>query len=637
MLILLAVRFPLGGSISPKELYEDPSTIEYVPGEFIVKLKKDTTFLTPTLAALNERHHISNIEKLFPDSEGTTLDNIYFLYVSTQSDLLSIIHDYAQCPDVEYAEPNRIGTLCSIPNDVNFSNQWYLHNTGQMGTPDCDIDAPEAWDLEEGDPEVVIAIIDTGIDYTHPDLATKIWVNSDEIPDNGIDDDTNGYIDDVNGWDFFYNDSDPKDDYGHGTFCAGIAAASTNNSIGIAGTNWNSLILPVRIINRFGEFYDSATALGIKYAADNDADVISMSFTFLNSSLLEDAVNYAYGKGVFLCAAAGNQNSSDEHYPAAYESVTAVAATTENDTRCSPKEWGEGYGSNYGDWVDIAAPGNMIYSTMPTYHVTMNDHGLSQNYSFGSGTSAAAPMVAGVAALLLSKNPSLSPNDVTMLLCGNVDPYNSTQYIGTGRLNAQKALLAINQPPVANFTWTPQKPHVTQSITFDASASYDPDGTISSYAWDWDSDGTYDEEHSDPTATHQWITIGSYLVTVRVTDEKNATNTLTKTLTVNGTVDFTIHITGGVGLTASITNTGTLNATDVQWTFTLTGGFLLLGKTKSGTIASFAIGTAATVKDAPIFGFGRTTIKVEVTCAEGETVTKPGTGTVFLFFVLGVK
>jgi hypothetical protein len=352
---------------------------------------------------------------------------------------------------------------------------------------------------------------------------------------------------------------------------------------------------------------------------------------------LEDAVNYAYGQGVFLCAAVGNQNSSTEHYPAAYENVTAVAATTQNDTRCTPDEWGPGYGSNYGDWVDIAAPGNIIYSTMPTYHVTMNDEGYGQNYTFASGTSAACPIVAGVAGLLLSKNPLLSPDEVKTLICVNVDPYNSTEYIGTGRLNAQKALIALNQPPVADFSWMPQNPNTNQQIIFNASASQDPDGTITKYEWDWDNDGVYDEAQSSPTTTHSWTSAGNYPITLRATDEYNGTGTVTKTVIVNGTVNFTIDITGGLGVNAVITNNGTKTATNVKWTFTLTGGFILLGKTKSSTLLPLDPGASKTIKDTPILGFGKTTIKVEVTCAEGISATQTKTGFIILFFVIGVK
>jgi thermitase len=637
MLLIVAFGPQAGGTTNKWQPYGDKSTTEFTPGEFIVKLKKNMTFSKTTLAALNEKHQVNTLEKVFPNAEGTILDNIFMLYVPLESDILSIVQDYARCPDVEYAEPNGRGVLCGIPNDANFSNQWYLHNTGQTGTPDCDIDAPEAWDIETGNPEVVIAIIDTGIDDTHPDLATKIWNNTDEIPNNGIDDDNNGYIDDVSGWDFYYNDNDPDDGYGHGTFCAGIAAASTNNNIGMAGVGWQCKFMPLKIISENGGFSDSATAASIKYAADNGADVISMSFTFLDSSLLEDAVNYAYEKEVFLCAAAGNQNSSTEHYPAAYENVTAVAATTQNDTRCTPDEWGPGSGSNYGDWVDIAAPGNVIYSTMPTYHVTMNDEGYGQNYTFASGTSAATPMVAGVAALLLSKNPLLSPDEVKTLMCENADPYNSTEYIGTGRLNAQKTLLASNQPPVADFYWTPQDPRTNQQIIFDASASYDPDGTIILYEWDWDNDSMYEENYTTSTATHSWEHEGSYPVTVRVTDDYNATGTITTLVNVNGTINFKIDITGGFGVTAVITNNGTLNATKIQWKVTLTGGLVILGRTKSGASIPIEPGAFVTIKDTPIIGLGKTTINVEVTCAEGVSVTQTKTGIVLLCFVLGVK
>jgi subtilisin family serine protease len=637
LLFLTVFVSPVLGIREKTDVEKNRETMMFIPGEFIVKLKKNITFSNHMLASLNEKYQVCTIETLFPNAKGTPLENIYCLHVSLESDILFIIHEYATCPDVEYVEPNQMGVLCSIPNDVNFSHQWYLHNTGQMGTPDCDIDAPEAWDIETGNTDVIIAIVDTGIDWNHPDLSLKIWNNTNEIPNNGLDDDDNGYIDDVNGWDFFYNDNNPDDGYGHGTYCAGIAAASTNNNIGIAGVAWNCQFMPVKIISENGGFFDSATAAGIVYAADNGADVISMSFTFLDSSLLEDAVNYAYGKGAFLCAAAGNQNSPVEHYPAAYENVTAVAATTENDTRCSPDEWGAGSGSNYGFWVDIAAPGNLIYSTMPTYHVYMNDNGHDQNYTFASGTSASAPMVAGVAALLLSKNSLLSPDEIKMLICENVDPYNSTEYIGSGRLNAQKVLQAINQPPLADFVWMPQNPDLHQQITFDASASYDPDGSILLYEWDWNNDGIYEENHMLPTATHSWSSEGSYPVTMRITDNANATNEKTKVVEINGSIHFNLEITGGNGVTVMITNDGTLTATSMQWVITITEGLVFFGTEKSGKLVPLEPGATVTIKDKPIVGFGKITVHVELTCAEGVTMTETRTGMLFLFYVFGVK
>ena len=449
MLLIAAVVLPAAGTINEKvtrknKFFENQISMEFAPGEFIVKVKQERAFSSPALMVLNAKYQVNALEKVFPHSEGTILDNIYLLHVPLGSDILSIVHEYASCPDVVYAEPNGVNHLCDIPNDTNFSNQWYLHNTGQTfyesyhGTPDADIDAPEAWDIETGSTGVVIAIVDSGIDYTHPDLAAKVWNNTDEIPGNGIDDDHNGYIDDIRGWDFYYNSSDPIDELGHGTMCAGIAAASTNNGIGIAGVACKCAIMPVKDCNYSVHTYWLADALGIQYATDNGADIISMSWGDPSPpNIIWDAVNYSYNKGVFLCAAAGNNNNQVKFYPAAYENVMAVAATSYNDYRASF--------SNYGDWVDIAAPGNLIFSTTPTYHVFMNDPPFNylQNYSIGSGTSYSSPMVAGVAALLLSKDPSLTPDQLKALLCGNVDPYHSGFYIGTGRLNAQKALAAL--------------------------------------------------------------------------------------------------------------------------------------------------------------------------------------------------
>jgi hypothetical protein len=192
-------------------------------------------------------------------------------------------------------------------------------------------------------------------------------------------------------------------------------------------------------------------------------------------------------------------------------------------------------------------------------------------------------------------------------------------------------------PPVADFSWTPQNPIPTHPATFDASASHDPDGTITLYEWDWNNDGVYDEAHSSPTTTHTWTSTGSYPMTVRVTDDDSATGTITKTVNVNDTIAFTIKITGGFGIKAVIMNNGSITATNIQWTFTLTGGLILYGKTKSDTITSLAAGTSATVKDKLIIGLGKTTITLDVSCAEGTSATQTAAGTIFLFFILGVK
>ena len=205
--------------------------------------------------------------------------------------MLSAVEDYNSDPCVEYAEPNylysmqqvRAGNQGTIPNDPYFYQQWSLDQTS-----DADIDAPEAWDIETGDPSVVIAILDTGVDYNHEDLAGNIWINDDEIED-GQDSDGNGYIDDIRGWDFGSGDNDPMDWNGHGTHCSGIASAMTNNNVGIAGVCWNCKIMPLKF-----DFSNVEAAEALAYAADNGADVISMSWGgYVYSQLLHDALNYA--------------------------------------------------------------------------------------------------------------------------------------------------------------------------------------------------------------------------------------------------------------------------------------------------------------------------------------------------------
>jgi len=397
---------------------------KFEPGEFIVKLTKDTTLSNPSLIMLNEKYKENSIEKVFKSSKNTILDNIYIFSVPVNADILSIVEDYSSCPTVEYAEPNGIFYLSGVPNDDNFSKQWALQNTGQNGgTPGDDIDAPEAWNIETGSSDVIIAVIDTGIDYNHPDLADNIWINKNEIPNNGVDDDHNGFIDDAHGWDFANNDSDPLDHVGHGTLCSGIASAVTNNSIGIAGVCWNCKIIPVQAADGYAGFSDDY-AKAIVYAADNGADVISMSWGSYNSSnIIHDAIDYAYSKNVVLVAAAGNivLDISRKFYPAAFDGVIAVASTDKNDNKAKT--------SNYGNWVDVAAPGDEIYSTMPTYRVEMNSDPffLSENYDYCNGTSMACPMVAGLAALLVSYNPNLTLDEVSSII------YDSTDWINTDK------------------------------------------------------------------------------------------------------------------------------------------------------------------------------------------------------------
>jgi subtilisin family serine protease len=309
---------------------------------------------------------------------------------------------------VVQAEPNYLIPIKIIPDDPDFLKQWSLSNTGQTGENDVNIRMVEAWDVEKGRPEVVIAVIDTGLDYTHEDLITNIWQNPGEIPDNGIDDDGNGYVDDVMGWDFVDSfggavgedvdipDNDPMDRHGHGTHVAGIIGAVTNNSKGIAGVCWHCRIMPVRAGYKTpsgdGVLESADAARAILYAADNGARVINLSWgDYQKSNLIEDAITYTADKDVLIVAAAGNENSTDPVYPSASGSSTvlAVGATDAQDRKSAF--------SNYGQWVDVSAPGANIYSTH-----------LEGSYIQMSGTSMAAPHAAGLAGLLFSHFPGSS-------------------------------------------------------------------------------------------------------------------------------------------------------------------------------------------------------------------------------------
>jgi len=269
---------------------------------------------------------------------------------------------------------------------------------------DYDIDAPEAWDIETGSSDIVIAVVDSGIDYKHEDLTENIWNNTDEIPNNGIDDDNNGYIDDFRGWNFNGDDNDPMPyRYNqHGTMCAGVIGAIGNNGVGIAGVCWDCSLMPVKCFeNDFS--YSDILADGIIYAADNGADIISMSWgSYEESQLIKDAIEYAYSKGCVLVSAAGNENTREKSYPAAFENVISVAATDKNDKKASF--------SNWGSWIDVAAPGLDIYTTER-----------NNQYRCFSGTSAACPHVAGVAGLLLSKDRSLTQENILTIIKSGAD------------------------------------------------------------------------------------------------------------------------------------------------------------------------------------------------------------------------
>ena len=429
---ILENNFNLFGNVS------NSTNIKYAPSEIIVKFndeislsgsQNDILFTSSSktdlskIYTLNNYYGLTSIEKIFTQKSPKFLSNIFLLRFNCKSNMDSIIQEYGKISLISYVQPNCIYHANIIPNDPLFGDQWSLDNIGQKdGLLDADIDAPEAWEIETGDNETIVAVIDSGVDYLHNDLANNIWINMDEIPNNDIDDDNNGFIDDVRGWDFANSDNNPMDDNGHGTFCSGIISGTTNNEIGIAGVTWDCKIMPLKFLSYkgFGTTIDAINS--ILYAINNGARVLSNSWGgYMEDQLLENTFNYAYAENVLPIAAAGNDDTILKQNPSGFKDVISVTASNNRDKKP--------YYSNYGKWVDIAAPGDEILSTMP-----------SNKYSYGYGTSAACPHVSGLAALILSKNPNLTVEMLKTIIYSNTDELNTLYYLGRGRINAYKTL-----------------------------------------------------------------------------------------------------------------------------------------------------------------------------------------------------
>jgi subtilisin family serine protease len=303
------------------------------------------------------------------------------------------------------------------PNDPMYlaDGQWAL----------AKIQASQAWYVSRGY-SVTVAVVDTGVELFHPDLVDSLWTNWGETAGNGLDDDGNGYVDDVYGWDFADGDNGPWDPHGHGTHVAGIVGATTDNAVGIAGIGWGVTVMPVRILDASGNGDDWDFFQGVCYAVDNGAQVVNLSLGGAGGSKsLEDAVQYAQSKGALVVAAAGNWGVSMPFYPAYYDGVIGVSATNQNDQKASF--------SNYGSYVDVAAPGVGILSTKP----------YPTDYGLMDGTSMATPMVSGLAALIWTEYPSATADQVWAAIRDGADDLGSPgwdAYFGWGRINAANSL-----------------------------------------------------------------------------------------------------------------------------------------------------------------------------------------------------
>lgn len=405
------------------------------------------------LAALD----VQVVERLLPPApahgralaEALGLDRWCVVRLAEGTDLDAAASSLAALGDVEAVQLDGRGEGAQAPNDPSFGTQWHLKNVAHPG---ADIHALGGWTWSQGSASVVVAILDSGGDWDHPDLASRIWSNPGEIAANGVDDDANGYVDDIRGWDFVNNDNNPMDDHGHGTNVAGIVGAATNNGLGVAGVDWNCRLMLAKNLNASNSGFYSWWTASIYYAANNGARVLNMSEGGLSfDAAMRDAVDYAHGLGALVCAAMMNANSATVYYPVNFTNTIGVGATNNLDQRAVPFCWGGG--SSYGPHIELVAPGNLIYSTL------WND-----TYGSYCGTSQATPQVSAAAALLWGIRPNLTNAMVRDFLLTTADdqvgnPAEDTpgfdHYYGHGRLNletagALAALVGVEPAPTAS-------------------------------------------------------------------------------------------------------------------------------------------------------------------------------------------
>ncbi len=431
---------------------------QYRPGIVIVKLKPQNSQLqkidaASTLNQLQSNYRIAAPEQLFPTTLTKKkmigveeLERIFTFQVYGATDVEALSKKIAQDPSVEYAQPDYLMYADFVPNDPLYAQVYPLGI----------VKAEQAWDIQKGDSTVVIAVIDTGVDWDHPDLAAAIWNNKNEIPNNGIDDDANGFIDDIRGWDFvnigpgaaagedsITEDNNPMDFNGHGTHVAGIAAGVTNNGVGISSLGGGCKIMPIRIgwhtASGQGTGYTSSMAKGFVYSANNGASVANLSFG--SDAVAAEGARYAFKNGVVVCHSAGNSNTDVAGAVGALPEALSIAATNSVDGKASY--------STFNKSVDISAPGGDFSSGnlkgFLSTVVTPSSLYTSAYVEF-QGTSMAAPFVAALAGLIKSKNKSWTPAQIMFQITGTADNIEGNLIaghkgkMGAGRINALRAL-----------------------------------------------------------------------------------------------------------------------------------------------------------------------------------------------------
>jgi PKD repeat protein len=597
----------------PKDI---PSFVGYVQDEFIIVFRTDVGKLTPRKAlsgavtigepdfdAISQRFAVTGLRKQFQGAQAGPFSPTkelarYYKVKFTKGTLEEVMAAYRNHPMVERVEPIGIHTVYATPNDGYFGNQWHLNQAN-----DHDIDAPEAWNIETGSGNIIVAILDTGVRYFHKDLGGSnasysnpggadgnMWINwAEKNGVAGVDDDGNGYVDDWIGWDWVDGvsscwsgedcstpDNDPRDFNGHGTHCAGNVAAINNNGYATCSPSggWgNGTLQPTGngvkvmacrvgwsgtyIIWEVGYVRMDFAAEAFYYAADNGAKIASCSWGSSNTGGLAAAVDYFLSKGGLIFHAAGNDGNTTADYLGSRTDVINVAATDTNDCKADF--------SNYGSWVDISAPGTGIMSSYHDHSDPQNDYVAAMD-----GTSMATPLAASVAALIWSRNPTWTASQVQQQLYSSADNIDglgcNSAYagqLGAGRINAFNAVNTGTPPPTADFVGSPTSGCSPLTVNFTDQST----GDITSWSWDFGDGGTSTQQNP----SHTYNSPGTYTVSLTVTGPGGSdTNTKTNYITVDAApvADFVGNPTSGTEpLTVNFTDQSTNNPTSWSWDF----------------------------------------------------------------------
>lgn len=513
------------------------ATSEYDPRSVLVRFRGDLAVRAASIAKLGAS---------FKDRDGDGRDDAFTaidpsgglakLELPASLSVAAALAALRADPAVLYAEPNYYVHALSevsapklaapgaqaIPNDPRFGEQWYLHNTGQTGgTIDADIDAPAAWDLTTGSRTVVIGVVDTGIEYAHPELSANLWVNPGEVPGNNLDDDGNGVIDDVHGYNAITGNGNANDDQGHGTFGAGIIGAAGNNGQGISGVAPRVSLMALKFLSANGSGTTADAIAALNYAVARKQAGVNLRAlnnawgggTF--SQALLDAIGATNAAGILfvaVSASSGGNHDTNPSYPAGYDvpNVVVLTATDHNDVLAPFASYGA-------LTVDLGGPGVNILSTE-----------LDGTYATFSGKSWTAAQFSGTAALMCAVAPSLTMAQVksTIMATGDANASLAGRTVSGRRLNTAAAVAAVAaqpQPPVAAFTFAANQ----LAVAF-TDASTDGDGVIAARSWSFGDGAT----STAANPTHTYAAAGTYQVQLTVTDDDGLTATTTRQVTV---------------------------------------------------------------------------------------------------------